>query len=144
MTWAKKRSKRALRPAFDRERLNVHYRHNNSIWTMTYMIDDDISYLEAVATNLQPTANAKVSLEIDVEELEEDPEVIIDMILDHLPVGKGMLHFTSASDYHIYTSHNRSTDTIIVRWATVDEVLDENEEWTQQEALETVHPSKRN
>lgn len=103
----------------------------------------EISHLEAIATNSQPTRDAEVVIQFDLNELTDDPDVVVDMLLDHHPTGASVVHFTSGADFAIIVIHHRTDNKIYLRWADVEEVQDDNEDWTYEEAMEMVHPSMR-
>lgn len=103
----------------------------------------EISHLEAIATNSQPTKDAEVVIQFDLNELTDDPDLVVDMLLDHHPVGGSVVHFTSGAEYAIIVIHHRTNNKIHLRWADAEEIQENNEDWTYEETLEFVHPSKR-
>jgi hypothetical protein len=103
----------------------------------------EISHLDAIASNSQPTKDADVTIQLDLNELTDDPDLVIDVLLDHHPVGASVVHSTSGAEYDILVVHDRKSNKIYIRWANAEEILRDNEDWTYEEALELVHPSKR-
>jgi hypothetical protein len=101
-----------------------------------------MEYLANIINNSQPTRDAEVV--VDKAVCEKDVLDVIDFLLDHLPVGGAKLTTDAQQDqYMLISKHDPETNVITIRWASPQELKEQEPAWTFSEVYEFIHPSKR-